>query len=105
MIESLLAVAALYFLYCYFSVKRISHCNTGSTAIASSHNSSHCGETSLYVPEDAVLRRHFITQLRSEIEAGLAPRPADSILQRHHETLVAAKLAQRLTELGQLQPC
>ena len=53
----------------------------------------------LQLPEDSVLRRHFITQLRSEIELELFPRPTDATLQRHYDTLVAAKLENRLTGL------
>ncbi|AEF99096.1 hypothetical protein [Methylomonas methanica] len=110
MIETFLAVAALYFLYCYFAVKRFSPsvCNTDSstaTATAISPNSKSGRKNTVYVPEDAVLRRHFITHLRGEIEAGMAPRPADSVLQRHHQALITATLEQRLTELGSLQPC
>ncbi len=108
MIETLLAVAALYFLYCYFAVKRVSPsvCNTdSSTATAISPNSKSGRKNTVYVPEDAVLRRHFITHLRGEIEAGMAPRPADSVLRRHHQALITATLEQRLMELGSLQPC
>ena len=49
------------------------------------------------IPEDSTLKRHFITQLRSEIEQEMAPRPTDSTLQRHYEAQVAAKLAGRLS--------
>jgi len=52
------------------------------------------------LPEDSVLRRHFITQLRSEIELELFPRPTDATLQRHYDALVAAKLENRLTSLA-----
>jgi hypothetical protein len=50
----------------------------------------------LQVPEDSVLRRHFLTHLQSEIEASLFPRPSDSVLQRHYDSLVAAELDNRL---------
>ena len=50
------------------------------------------------VPEDSVLRRHFITQLRAEIEQELFPRHTDFNLQRHYDTLVAAELESRLSE-------
>lgn len=53
-----------------------------------------CGKVS--VPEDSVLKRHFIAQLRAEIEAGLSPRPADSVLRRHHDSLVGFELTKRL---------
>ncbi|MBU2571317.1 MAG: hypothetical protein KJ725_15065 [Gammaproteobacteria bacterium] len=48
------------------------------------------------VPEDSVLRRHWLTQLRSEIEASLFPRPTDCVLQRHYEQLVDSELENRL---------
>lgn len=108
MIETLLAVAALYFLYCYLAVKRASppvRNTDSSTATAISPNSNSGRKNTVHVPEDAVLRRHFITHLRGEIEAVMAPRPADSVLQRHHQALISAALEQRLMELGSLQPC
>lgn len=52
----------------------------------------------VYLPEDAVLRRHVMSLLRHEVEAGLPPRPTDSILRRHHETMVAAELAGKLAD-------
>lgn len=50
----------------------------------------------LVVPEDSVLKRHFLAQLQSEIEGALFPRPTDSMLQRHYDTLVAAEVESRL---------
>lgn len=73
--------------------------------LASEASTVHCAKAKMYVPEDAVLRRHFINHLRMEIEAGLHPRPVDSVLQRHYDTLVEAKLAVCLAEFGSLQPC
>jgi len=55
----------------------------------------------LKVPEDATLRRHFLTHLQSEIEAALSPRPTDSILQRHYDALVAAELENRLLAIAE----
>ncbi|WP_446808542.1 hypothetical protein ACH50O_14790 [Methylomonas sp. 2BW1-5-20] len=48
------------------------------------------------LPEDSILKRHFLTQLQSEIEATLFPRPTDSMLQRHYDSMVAAKVETRL---------
>ena len=48
------------------------------------------------LPEDSMLRRHYITNVRSEIESELPPRPTDFNLRRHHDSLVAAQLAKRL---------
>lgn len=50
------------------------------------------------VPEDSVLKRHFLTHLQSEIEAALHPRPTDSVLRRHYDSLVAAELENRLAQ-------
>lgn len=55
------------------------------------------GEVNAFaIPEDSVLRRHFITQLRAEIEQELFPRPTDFTLQRHYDALVSAELENRL---------
>ncbi|MDD4914611.1 MAG: hypothetical protein PHW13_06195 [Methylococcales bacterium] len=53
-----------------------------------------------HVPEDSVLRRHYITQLRSEIVLELYPRPSDSTLQRHYDALVETELENRLATLS-----
>lgn len=56
-------------------------------------------ESVAVIPEDSVLRRHFITQLRNEIETSLFPRPTDSTLQRHYDAMIAAELENRLAEV------
>jgi hypothetical protein len=48
------------------------------------------------IPEDSVLRRHFISQLRNEIELELFPRPSNYSLQRPYDALVKARLERRL---------
>lgn len=55
-----------------------------------------CTQTRLLVPQDSVLKRHFLQCLQAEIEAGLSPTPTDSVLRRHHVSLVAAELQKRL---------
>lgn len=50
-------------------------------------------------PEDSVFGRHCLTHLQTEIESAFAPRPTDSVLQRHHDTLIAFELEKRLAEL------
>ena len=49
------------------------------------------------LPQDSVLRRHFVTQLRAEIEANMSPKPSDSVLRRHYDSLVGVELEKRLT--------
>ena len=51
------------------------------------------------IPEDSVLRRHFISHIRSLIENEMSNRPTDSVLKRHYETLVNTELENRLAKL------
>ncbi|MDD5411289.1 MAG: hypothetical protein PHF31_07730 [Methylobacter sp.] len=51
------------------------------------------------IPEESTLRRHFLTQLLMEIESEVFPRPTDSILKRHYDNLILAKIADRLAEM------
>jgi len=53
------------------------------------------------IPEDSILRRHFLSQLQSEVESALFPRPTDSVLQRHYDTLVANELKSRLVAVAE----
>jgi hypothetical protein len=47
---------------------------------------------SLQIPEDATLKRHFISALKTKIEAGMPVRPTDSALKRHYDATVKAEL-------------
>lgn len=60
------------------------------------NNAASITSGTLRVPEDSILRRHFLSQLQGEIEAALFPRPTDSVLQRHYDSLVAVELQNRL---------
>ncbi len=57
-------------------------------------------ESVLVIPEDSVLRRHFITQLRSQIEREMYPRPIDPALQRLYNEMVDEELENRLGVLA-----
>ncbi len=46
----------------------------------------------LQVPQDATLKRHFISALKTEIEANMPARPTDSALKRHYDAIVQAQL-------------
>ncbi|QPK63383.1 hypothetical protein IVG45_21710 [Methylomonas sp. LL1] len=50
------------------------------------------------VPEESVLKRHFIAQLMADIENDSYPRPTDSVLKRHYEHLIQTQLSDRLVE-------
>ncbi|MCQ8182465.1 hypothetical protein NP603_15190 [Methylomonas sp. SURF-1] len=51
------------------------------------------------IPQDSVLRRHFLAHLAHQIESELPGKPSDSVLKRHYETIVAHKLQQYLTRM------
>ncbi|MFZ2313979.1 MAG: hypothetical protein WAV82_15325 [Methylobacter sp.] len=51
------------------------------------------------VPVDSTPKPHFLTHLRGEIESTLWPRPTDSVLQRHYDTLVSAELENLLAAM------
>jgi hypothetical protein len=70
----------------------------GFKASKKTHGTVQSTVEKLKVPEDSVLRRHFLTHLQNEIEASLFPRPSDSVLQRHYDSLVASELANRLAK-------
>jgi hypothetical protein len=44
-------------------------------------------------------KQNFLSYLQSEIESALFPRPTDSVLQRHYDTLVNAELENRLAAM------
>jgi hypothetical protein len=50
------------------------------------------------VSDDTLKPKQDLDQLRSEIAAELPATPSDSVLKRHHENLLQAKLQQRLSE-------
>ncbi|MCD2449483.1 hypothetical protein GO003_003675 [Methylicorpusculum oleiharenae] len=48
------------------------------------------------LPEDSVLRRHHMSLILSQIEDELGERPVDSVLVRHYDHLVLSELMRRL---------
>lgn len=48
------------------------------------------------LPEDSVLKRHFISQLQAEIQLEFSVRPTDSVLRRHFDHLIGLELKKRL---------
>jgi hypothetical protein len=55
------------------------------------------------VPQDSILRRHFLANLRTQIEAGYPSRPTDSILKRHFESAIATEMEKYIVEPSQKQ--
>ncbi len=52
------------------------------------------------VPEDSTLKRHFVSRLMTEVEAGFPPRPSDSMLKRHHDAMVDTAFQERLAAMA-----
>ena len=89
---------AFYLAACFYSPERnfIAASKFSRSAFVCDNKSSPVTVSKVMLPEDSMLRRHFLTQLQSEIEAALYPRPTDSVLQRHYDALVAIELENRL---------
>ncbi|MCQ8179595.1 hypothetical protein NP603_00615 [Methylomonas sp. SURF-1] len=52
------------------------------------------------IPEDSVLKRHFLANARNLVEQKYGPRPSDSVLLRHRRQLVEADLTDYLAGLA-----
>ncbi len=48
------------------------------------------------VPEDSMLRRHFLTHIRAVVEADILPNNLDPALKHYYEANVAAEIQKRL---------
>jgi len=90
MLEAVVSILLIFAIAAWFGLFSVfkSFQNTNAANLSADHK--------LKVPEDSVLKRHFLAQLQSEIESALFPRPSDSTLRRHYDTLVAAELENRL---------
>lgn len=90
---TLLFLAMLLIAACAFLPKGYKSPQQSDAAIDSSSDSE------LVVPEDSTPKQSFLMHLQSEIESALFPRPTDSILQRHYDTLVNVELENRLAAM------
>ena len=50
------------------------------------------------LPQDSMLRRHYLTHIRAMIESLKLPRPTDSTLCRHYDALLIAEVEQCLSD-------
>jgi hypothetical protein len=55
-------------------------------------------ENNSVLPQDSILKRHYLTHLCSMIEALAPPRPTESVLCRHYDMMIAAKIVQCLND-------
>ena len=59
--------------------------------------------TPVRIPEDSVLRRHFLSQITYMLESLAAPRPTDSVLRRHYEHWLLNQLTARLGDESRMK--
>jgi hypothetical protein len=52
------------------------------------------------IPEDSVLKRHFLSGIRHEIESKNPPRPTDAVLKRHHKQLIDSQIGAYLAKFA-----
>ena len=106
MIEMLLTIMALFMVYVLIPSNWLATLfGTKKWYGLTAETNTPCSKAKTYIPEDAILRRHFMSLQQMEIESDLFPRPTDSILQRHYDALVKAELENRLKNIGRLQAC
>lgn len=86
-----LAIAGLIFFAMYRLLAKVAEEETYITPENYSNE-----ELRSIIPEDSTLRRHFMTNLKMQVESELFPRPTCSTLKRHYDTHVLAEVEKRL---------
>jgi hypothetical protein len=64
---------------------------TESSAVVPQHKVSK-------VPKDSMLRRHYLTNLYSQVAANMSPRPTDSTLRRHYDSMLEHEVNNQLSK-------
>ncbi len=52
------------------------------------------------IPEDSVLKRHFLSQVQNEITKQCQPCPTDAVLKRHYQQLLQSRIDTYLAEFA-----
>lgn len=55
------------------------------------------------LPQDSMLRRHYLANLRAMVESLNPPRPTDSSLSRHYDSLIISKIEECLSDKGAIE--
>lgn len=66
---------------------------TKETAVSPAENT-----TSSLLPQDSVLKRHYLAHVCMMIESLVPSRPTDSVLCRHYDAMIAAEIDQCLND-------
>lgn len=64
-----------------------------ATAVSPSENAGNS-----LLPQDSILKRHYLTHVCSMIEPLAPPRPTESVLRRHYDVMIIAKVIQCLND-------
>jgi len=64
---------------------------TENSAVVSQHKVSK-------VPKDSMLRRHYLTNLYSQVAANMSPRPTDATLRRHYDAMLEHEVNNQLNK-------
>lgn len=55
------------------------------------------------LPQDSILKRHYLAHVSAMIEALACPRPADSVLCRHYDAMIVAEIDRCLTNKNAME--
>jgi hypothetical protein len=65
---------------------------SASSKIISEKKSDKTTRVKINIPEDSTLKRHFLTNLRAQIESEFHSRPTDVVLKRHYDSFIDSKI-------------
>jgi hypothetical protein len=74
------------------------------TAVAEEPRTPAAEAPVIKLPEDSILKRHYLAGLQAEKEALSNPYPTDSVLRRHYETLHKIASPQHSKTVGESEP-
>lgn len=100
----IIAVAVfLLLVLAYVFRKRVVHPISVDEIPSSSQKTPAMEPYCLNLPQDSVLRRHYLSYVNYMIETVTFPRPVDSVLRRHYEQLIAAEMDACLADEAQMK--
>ena len=86
MIETLVLLLAVIFITVYLAS------SSASAKFFSEKKTNKITDIKRQIPEDSTLKRHFLTNLRAQIESEFHSRPTDAVLKRHYDSLITSKV-------------
>ena len=86
MIEILVLLLVAIFITVYMASSSV------SAKFFSESKTNETTNVKIKIPEDSTLKRHFLANLRAQIESEFHSRPTDAVLKRHYDNLIASKI-------------